>query len=73
MKQKQEDWVKEKLFEKGYITRNECLAEYITRLGAIINRLKKKGYGFEAKYVKTPYGKDFVYKIFKKPGSKLFE
>lgn len=73
MKQKQEDFVKEKLAEKGYITRNECLAEYITRLGAIICDLKKQGYEFSSKFVKNPTGgQDYVYNLLRKPENKLF-
>jgi len=41
-------------------------------LGAIINRLKNKGYGFEAKFVKTPHGQDYIYRIYKKSENKLF-
>jgi len=61
----QKQWVLSRLKENGYITRNECLRNYISRLGAIIADLKKDGYEFETGYieVKTPFGmgKDYKY------------
>lgn len=57
----QKEWVKKQLEEKGFITRNECLKNYLSRLGAIILKLKKEGYDFTAEYQKTPNGKDYVY------------
>ena len=59
----QVSWVKENLRENGYISRNQCLRNYISRLGAIINILKKDGWIFEAKYQSTVSGKDFWYKL----------
>ncbi len=50
MKQKsQKEIVREKLLEDGSVTRNWCLANYITRLAAIIALLKAEGYQIEAK------------------------
>ena len=60
LNQTQIQWVKERLAETGQISRNECLQKYITRLGAIICDLRKEGYVFEAKFVKTFNGKDSV-------------
>jgi hypothetical protein len=59
----QVSWVKENLRENGYISRNQCLRNYISRLGAIINILKKDGWRFEANYQQTVNGKDFWYKL----------
>lgn len=42
----QENWVLEQLNTTGQIDRNTCLRNYISRLGAIIHDLKKKGYKF---------------------------
>lgn len=63
----QKEWVAGQLAATGTITRNECLRNYISRLGAIIADLKKEGWEFEAHYkdVKTPFGigKDYVYRV----------
>jgi len=62
----QRQWVENQLHENGYITRNQCLRNYISRLGAIIADFKKDGWEFEAHYidVKTPFGtgKDYKYR-----------
>ena len=60
------NWVKLQLTTNKKISRNQCLREYISRLGAIIAILKSKGWVFDAKYekVQTKYGwggKDYVY------------
>jgi len=62
MKESQKTWIVKMLNIKGNITRNECLAAYISRLGAIINILKKEGWVFESKYVNG----DYVYKTVKR-------
>lgn len=51
------------LKKTGRVSRNQCLRLYISRLGAIINRLKHEGYKFETKRIKTKKSKygDFVY------------
>jgi hypothetical protein len=54
-------WVKKQIEEQGFISRNQCLRNYISRLGAIIADLKAEGYQFEAGYEKTEHGKDYVY------------
>lgn len=64
----QEKWVKEQLDEHGFITRNVCLRNYISRLGAIVYDMKKQGYEFTTEYQKTPAGgKDFIYTLIAKP------
>lgn len=55
MKKTQEERVIGKLLRDGQITRNECLKNYISRLGAIICNLKKDGWDFETKHIKGDY------------------
>lgn len=59
----QKEWVKRRLDDAGEISRNECLANYISRLGAIIASLKNDGYRFVSFYRKTAFGRDYVYKL----------
>lgn len=63
MKKSQKQFVKKMLLETGMVSRNGCLQNRITRLGAIICDLKKDGYDIEGGYEKTEHGKDFVYRI----------
>lgn len=62
-------FVKTKIHQNGKISRNECLKNYITRLGAIIYKLKQSGYSFRADYVKKDNGtkSDYVYYAIKIP------
>jgi hypothetical protein len=53
----QKDFVIEQLNNSGEITRNQCLKNYISRLGAIICQLKKEGWMFRAEN----RGGDYVY------------
>lgn len=55
----QKERVIKKLLADGEITRNQCLKNYISRLGAIICTLKSEGWDFETKNVKG----DYVYKV----------
>jgi hypothetical protein len=57
-------WVKQCLRERGQISRNEALQNYVSRLGAIINKLKKDGWEFESGY---DGHRNYVYKVIKKP------
>jgi len=59
----QREWVLAQLRAKGYITRNECLRNFISRLGAIICDLNKEGYDITGENMATEYGRDYVYKI----------
>ena len=52
-------WVKQCLRERGQISRNEALANYISRLGAIICSLKKEGWEIDGEYKAGNY----VYKL----------
>jgi hypothetical protein len=62
-KKTQEEWVIDELKKNKQISRNLCLSNYITRLGAIICDLNKKGYNLKGSFIKTEYGKDYVYKL----------
>ena len=66
MKKTQRQIVIDKLKQDGFITRNECLARYISRLGAIICDMKHEGWDIE------PYrdGKDYGYRLIK-PATKF--
>ena len=57
----QEQRVVGRLLKYGYITRNQCLdtRPNITRLGAIICRLKKEGWDFDTKEENN----DYIYKV----------
>ena len=44
----QREIVLRELKDKGEVTRNWCLSNHISRLGAIICNLKKEGYEIEA-------------------------
>lgn len=64
------NWVEKELRKKGFITRNECLRNYVTRLSAIIFRLKsEKGFEFKTSYIPNPtlFGKDYIYTWSNKP------
>jgi len=56
--------VKQQLKNRGEVSRNWCIREnYITRLGAIIDALKKKGWEFET----LKREGDYVYRLIKDP------
>lgn len=67
MKETQFDFVKKELKEKGYITRNECLSKFISRLGAIIHSLKKEGWQIDGEHYKTLRGNDYKYNLLSPP------
>ena len=67
MKQTQIERVKGVLIEKGYITRNACLRNYISRLGAIMCKLKNEGW----EYVGYESEGDYVYKLVSYPQNKV--
>lgn len=67
MKKLQEQFIIDQLKLNGSISRNLCLQERITRLGAIICTLKKEGWNFETKYVKENGGNNFYYYVIKSP------
>jgi hypothetical protein len=59
MKQSKHQRVIKKLLRDGFITRNECLKNYISRLSAIIQVLEEEGWKFDAK----DYDKDYIYRV----------
>lgn len=65
VKQTQEQWIVDQLQKKGYITRNECLRKYISRLGARIWDLRDSGMEIVGEWVKTKNGKDYRYTLIK--------
>ena len=71
----QKDFVIRKLRQNGEITRNECLQNRITRLGAIIWTLRNedKWEIAEGEFRKTENGKDFVYKLIAERPKSVYE
>lgn len=64
----QEQIVIRELMERGCISRNWCLRNYISRLGAIICDLNKAGWELSGQYVPNEHGgKDYVYTLVKTP------
>lgn len=61
--QTQRQRVERRLLDVGQISRNECLRNYISRLGAIICDMTKDGWQFETKNVNG----DYVYYLVKCP------
>jgi hypothetical protein len=49
-----------KLNHTGFITRNECLKNFISRLSAIIQELESEGWVFKTERVKGDYRYDVV-------------
>lgn len=66
----QSDWAIKMLESTGKVGRNSALQRYITRLSAIIYDLKKSGWGIEGAFVKSKFGKDYVYTLIHKPSTK---
>lgn len=67
MKPTQKKRVEKRLLETGQISRNECLRVFISRLGAIIVKLKDEGWVFETKTVNG----DYVYVLVSSPYKKV--
>lgn len=57
MKHTQLAWVQSQLAQYGEVTRNQCIRNNITRLSAIILKLKGMGYDFTT----SERGGDYVY------------
>ena len=70
-KQTQLNFIINQLNLNGYISRNLCLQERITRLGARIQDLKDSGWEFETKYVHENGGKNFYYYTKSSPYKKV--
>jgi uncharacterized protein (DUF342 family) len=65
MKTSQHAWIAAQLTKRGKITRNQCLARYISRLAARISDLREAGWEIVGNTVKTKNGKDYVYTLVK--------
>ena len=67
MKPTQTEWVVKQFNEKGQVSRNEALRNFISRLGAIICQLKKAGWNIDGRNERTQggYGRglDYVYRL----------
>ena len=63
MKQTQKEFVINELRLNRTIRRNYCLSNYISRLGAIICILNKKGWDIKGKWIETDTGKDYEYRV----------
>ena len=59
----QEEFILRVLQVQGYITRNFCLARYISRLGARISDLKRMGYNIRGENYKANGGLDYRYDL----------
>lgn len=72
MKKSQKDFVIKQLLDKGKISRNFALQNYISRLGALIFDLKEEGWDFvtytaDTKKPDGTKGKNFIYEATKIP------
>lgn len=68
----QQEWVLRELRTKGYVTRNECLGRFISRLSAIIFNLKEEGHTIKSETFKTVNGLDHKYILVEKGQVTLF-
>lgn len=57
---KQKQFVINQLLLKGQVSRNTCLTAFISRLGAIMDLLRKEGLVYKAGYVEN---RNYVYKV----------
>ena len=57
----QYELIKNLFLEQGFISRNYCLSRFISRLGAIMNKLKNEGYNFKG----MNENGDYVYRLLK--------
>lgn len=60
---KQRQWVEHQLRTRGYVSRNEALQNYLTRLAEYIRQLRSEGWEIEGDRVKTEFGEDYQYKL----------
>jgi len=66
-KKSQKERIISKLLKDKFVTRNECLKNFISRLSAIILELKNEGWEFKPEFIKTPNGEDYKYTVTKIP------
>jgi hypothetical protein len=67
----QKQFIVKMLLKDGQVSRNTCLQNYVSRLGAIICQLQKEGWSFEAGYEPKGMGKDYIYKTIRCPFKKV--
>ena len=67
----QEQKVIDELLNKQCVSRNWALQNFITRLGAIINRLNSSGWEIKGEWDITEKGRDFVYYLKTSPFQKV--
>lgn len=71
MKKTQEQFVIDRLLKNGEISRNECLQNFISRLGAIICSLNQTGeWEINGEWYKTEFGRDYKYFLRRSPFKK---
>lgn len=74
----QRQYIENYIRKHGSISRNHCLREYISRLGAIICDMNNKGYVIDGSNKKGSYKtrwgmqNDFVYTLRFKPKNKIY-
>lgn len=66
MRKTQRQWVEQQLLTTGEITRNQCLAQFISRLSGIIYRLENDGWVLEH----SNRDGDYVYTLVNAPKRK---
>lgn len=73
MKQSQKDRIIKRLLDRGEVSRNEALKNYISRLSAIIQDLEAEGWVFETFRRGGSYKTeaDYVYKTIKAPYQRI--
>lgn len=62
--------VEKHLIENGFITRNYCLQNFLSRLASRIDDLKKQGWEFKTERIKYNGGTDFKYTAIRSPYEK---
>jgi len=71
-KQSQLQFIKNQLLENGAVSRNFCLQNFISRLGARISDLKSEGWNIKGERRKNKHGGfDYVYRLIDAPYKKV--
>jgi hypothetical protein len=68
----QKSFILNELKTNGFITRNFCLKNFISRAGALILMLKQDGYEIKGENIKTEHGRDYKYSLINFDKNKLF-
>lgn len=71
--QSQKTWVIKKLKDNKFVSRNDCLSNFVSRLSAIMLELKHEGWKFKTRWVKINGGKDYQYYIDEIPMKKVIK